>query len=83
MTTAGVEGAVRSTLTVRVTVAVSPALSVDVPLSVTAAPSLLPVDAGGGHEATPEPPSLHEKVAVTAALFQPAELAGGDKLAVI
>ena len=61
--TAGVDGGVRSTFTVEEDVAVRPARSVATPLRINALPSLLPVDAAGGHEATPESASAHVKVA--------------------
>ena len=61
----GVVGDVRSTFTVCEVVAVSPATSVAVPLSTSAVPSWKPVEAGGGHDVTPDTESLQANVAVT------------------
>src|SRR5947209_6333435 len=62
-------GAVLSILTIATAVAVLPALSVTVPVTLWPAPS--PSVVGVGQEATPESASLHVKLTVTSVLFQP------------
>src|SRR5437660_173540 len=68
-------GAVLSILTIATAVAVLPALSVTVPVTLWPAPS--PSVVGAGQEATPESASLQVKLTVTSVLFQPLALGAG------
>ena len=65
-----------SMLTVAGSVAVLPALSVAVPVTVWPRPSVVLV-CGSVHEARPESASPHVKVTVTLELFQPLPFAAG------
>src|SRR5437764_244763 len=62
--------------------AVLPALSLAVPVTDCAAPSLLSV-VGPAQLATPDSASLHMNESVTSVLFQPAALGAGDAAPVI
>jgi hypothetical protein len=70
-------GLVLSMLTVAGSEAVLPALSLTVPVTGCALPSL-PIVCGWVQAATPESASAHVKVTVTSVLFHPSGLAAGD-----
>src|SRR5436309_12800782 len=75
-------GAVLSRLILACQLAELPALSIAVPLTTRAAPSVATVT-GREQEATPLVLSEQVNVTVTLALFQPAAFAGGAALAMI
>jgi hypothetical protein len=75
-------GGVLSMLTVVAVFAVFPAISVATPAIGWLAPSVVRVE-GGAQFATPERTSVHENVAVTSPLFQPAAFGDGLRVGVI
>src|SRR6185295_8302902 len=81
-TVAAIVGAVLSMLSVTLAVAVLPALSVAVPDTICPWPSVL-TTRDGGHDAMPDPESLHVKATCTSVRFQPAPLGTGDAAAVM
>src|SRR5579859_6471182 len=82
LTVAVMVGAVLSTLTAVVTVAVLPALSIAVPCTSWPAPSFETV-IGAGQDAMPDSASVHVNVTVASLLYQAAALGMGATVAVM